>query len=172
MLIDKNLWEDNSVETIKYENYLRLNERNLGKSANYYEIRHLSVKYDDEYIKQRKEISKNCKKQCNRKFIKEYLAVNLLLNINRLPSVIKFRSKLGFKNNEPVLSKECSITIKLVNAFSPTTEIIRQHNVLDYYVDFYLPKYKLVTEIDELDHANRDNNKEIIREKEIKDYLQ
>ena len=62
MLIDKNLWQNNGVETIKYENYLWLNERNLGKSVNYYEIRHLSVKNDDEYIKQRKEINKNCKK--------------------------------------------------------------------------------------------------------------
>ena len=35
-----------------------------------------------------------------------------------------------------------------------------------------MPKYKLVIEIDELGQANRDNNKEIIREKEIKDYLQ
>ena len=36
----------------------------------------------------------------------------------------------------------------------------------------YLPKYKLVIEIDDLGHVNRDNNKKIIREKEIKDYLQ
>ena len=96
----------------------------------------------------------------------------MLSHINRVPSVIKFRSKLGFKNNEPVLSKEYSIIIKLVNAFSPITEVIRQHNVLNYYVNLYLPKYKLMIEIDELGHANRDNNKEIIREKEIKDYLQ
>ena len=171
MLIEKNLWEDNGVETIKYENYLWLNERNLGKTANYNEIRHLSVKYDDEYIKKRKEINKNCKKQCNRKFIREDLAIYLLLHINRVQSVIKFRSKLGFKNNKHVLSRECSIIIKLVNAFSPITEVIRQ-NVLNYYVDLHLPKYKLVIEIDELGHANRDNNKEIIREKEIKDYLQ
>ena len=171
MLIDKNLWQDNGVETIEYKNYLWLNERNLGKSANYNEIRKLSIKYDNKCIKQRKEFIKNCKKQCCRKFIREDLAVYLLLHINRVPSIIKFRSKLGFKNNELVLSKECSIIIKLINAFSPITEIIRQHNVLYYYVDLYLPKYKLVTEIDELGHNDRDNNTETIREKEIKDYL-
>ena len=87
MLFDKKLWEDNGVETIEYENHLWLNERNLGKSAYYFEIRYLSVKYDDEYIKQRKEINKNW----NRKFIREYLAVYLLLHINRVPSVIKCR---------------------------------------------------------------------------------
>ena len=172
MLIDKNLWEDNGVETIEYKNYLWLNERNLRKSANYYEIRHLSVKYDNEYIRQRKEINKKCKKQSNRKSITEDLATYLLSHINSVPCVIKFRSKLGFKNNELMLSKEFSIIIKLVNAFSPITEVIRQHNVLNYYVNFYLPKYKLVIEIHELDHSNRDNNKGIIREKEIKDYSQ
>ena len=121
--------------------------------------------------KEKKSI-KIVKKQCNRKFIREDLAVYLLLHINRVPSVIKFRSKLGFENNESVLIKECSIIMKLINTFSTITEVIRQHNVLDYYVDLYLPKYKLVIEIDELGQANRDNNKEIIREKEIKDYLQ
>ena len=33
MLIDKNLWQDNGVETIEYKNYLWLNERNLGKKC-------------------------------------------------------------------------------------------------------------------------------------------
>ena len=101
MLIDKNLWEDNGVEVIEYENYLWLNERNLGKSAGYCEIRFLSVKCHDKLIKQRKENSENCKKQCCRKFIREDLAVYLLLHINRVPSVIKFRSKRALKIMNP-----------------------------------------------------------------------
>ena len=64
-----------------------------------------------------------------------------------------------------MLSKECSIIMKLVNAFSPITEVIRQYTVLSYHVDLYLPRYKLVIEIDELGHSDRDKNKKIIREK-------
>ena len=163
--------EDNGVETIEYENSLWLNETNLGKKSGYSDIRHTSTKYKEKYIRKRNEICKNCKKQPNRKFIREDLAVYLLLYVIKIPSVVKFRFKLGFKSNELILSKEYSIFIKIFNVFSPITKVIRQCNVLNYYVDLYLPEYNLAIEIDELGHKDRNHEKEMIRQEKMENDL-
>ena len=95
-----------------------------------------------------------------------------MLHINRVRSVIKFRSKLGIKNNEPVLSKECSIIIKIFETSLPATTVIRQYSVFGYYVDAYWSEYKLAIEIDELNYADRNNEEEMIRQEKIKSHLQ
>ena len=50
-------------------------------------------------------------------------------------------------------------------------EIIEEFSALNYLIDFYFPKYKLVVEVDELVHADRDLVKENKRQTEIAEYL-
>ena len=81
-----------------------------------------------------------------------------------------FRLFLGFNEHDIFLTKEQSIIIKLLETFS-REEISLQHFVLGYKIDAYFIKYKLAVEIDENNHEQRDNEKELIRENAIKQKL-
>ena len=50
-------------------------------------------------------------------------------------------------------------------------EIIEDFSALNYLIDFYFQKYKLVVEVDELGHTNKDSVKENKRQTEIAKYL-
>ena len=49
---------------------------------------------------------------------------------------------------------------------------VLQYNVLGYQIDAYFPKHKLVIELDELGHNDRNIDKETTREYRIKQRLQ
>ena len=58
-----------------------------------------------------------------------------------MPKAIEFRSKLGFKQHDVILSKEQSVTSKITKFFS-NEKILLQHSVLDYRIDLYFPEHK------------------------------
>ena len=68
------------------------------------------------------------------------------------------------------MTKEQSIINKLLETFS-REEISLQHFVLGYKIDAYFVKYKLAVEIDEHNHEQRNNEKELMRENAIKQKL-
>ena len=78
-----------------------------------------------------------------------------------------FRLLLGFNERDIFLTKEQSVLNKLLEMFS-REEISLQHFVLGYKIDAYFVKYKLAAEIDENNHEQRDNKKELMRENTIK----
>ena len=59
----------------------------------------------------------------------------------RTISSIDFKNKLGFNSQDPKLTQEQSILIKMKEAFS-TEEIIFQHFVLGYKIDACFLGYK------------------------------
>ena len=69
-----------------------------------------------------------------------------------------FRCKLGFKLHDITMSKEESVTIKIIKAFS-NEKILLQHHVLNYQIDLYFPEHKLAVEVDEKGHTDRDEKK-------------
>ena len=68
---------------------------------------------------------------------------------SRTTAAITFRAKLGINRNDPMLTKEQSIGLKIMKVFSEE-EIIEQYFVLNERIDFYLGKPKLATEVAEL----------------------
>ena len=71
---------------------------------------------------------------------------------------------MGFKEDNIYLNNEDSVENIIKTVFSK--EIISiQHLVLSYEIDIYFPEHRIAVEIDELGHTNRDNNKEITRQK-------
>ena len=78
-----------------------------------------------------------------------------------------FRQLLGFTEHDLFLSKEQSVLNKLLKIFAKE-EILLQHFVLGYKIDAYFIEYKLAVEIDEHNHEQRDNEKELMRENAIK----
>ena len=58
----------------------------------------------------------------------------------------------------------------IIDAFKGE-DIWNQYTVLGYWIDFYFYEYKLVIEIDELGHNNRNTDYQIKRQKEIEKEL-
>ena len=76
-----------------------------------------------------------------------------------------FRCKLGFTLHDITMSKEESVTIKIIKAFS-NEKILLQHHVLNYQIDLYFPEHKLAVEVDEKGHTDRDEKKKKENESE------
>ena len=85
---------------------------------------------------------------------------------SRTVSSIEFKNRLGFKNQELIMTQEQSVLTKIKETFS-TEEISFQHFVLEYRIDAYFLKYKLAVEVDERGHHDRDLEAEIERQKAL-----
>ena len=70
-----------------------------------------------------------------------------------------FRCKLGFRLHYITMSKEESVTTKIIKTFS-NKKILPQHSVLGYQIHLYFPKHKLPVEVDEKGDTDRDRRKE------------
>ena len=88
----------------------------------------------------------------------------------RTTPAVRFRTKLGFSQHDPIMTQEQSILSKIVTLFS-AEEIILQHNVSSYRTDAYFPKHKLAIKVDEQGHNDRDIDYEIRRQKALEKEL-
>ena len=70
-----------------------------------------------------------------------------------------FRCKLGFRLHYITMSKEESVTTKIIKTFS-NKKILPQHSVLGYQIHLYFPKHKLAVQVDEKGNTDRDRRKE------------
>ena len=85
------------------------------------------------------------------------------------PKTIKFRSDLGFNQINLILKKEQSVVILLLKTFS-AEKIKLQHKILEnerVRIYMYFSEQKLVVEIDEKGHIDRNQNKENERQTKI-----
>ena len=86
-------------------------------------------------------------------FIDEKLAIKVIMDC-RITSAHKFKTRLGFKQYDVILTKEQSVLTKIISSFDG--EIMQtRYNVLTYRVDLYFHDYKLSIEIDENGHIDR-----------------
>ena len=128
----------------------------------------LTLKYPNYLKKQRCELIK-CNDQPCRRFIREYLAIHLIMDTRTISS-IDFKNKLGFNSQDPIMTQEQSIWTKIKDSFS-TKEIIFQNFALGYKIDAYFLKHKLATEVDERGHNDRDLEVEIEIQKALEKEL-
>ena len=75
-----------------------------------------------------------------------------------------FRCKLGFRLHGITMSREESVTIRIIKTFS-NKRILPQHFVLSYQTDLHFPKQKLAIEVDEKGHTDRDEKNNKMKEK-------
>lgn len=83
---------------------------------------------------------------------------------------IDFRSKLWLEHHVRVLSKEPSVRTVIMRSFSVERASLK-HNVLGYFIDFYIRKHKLAIEIDEKVHTDKPKNKEKESEEKLEKEL-
>ena len=68
------------------------------------------------------------------------------------------------------MTKEQSVLARIMKMFSKE-KILLQHSVLSYSIDLYLLKHKLAIVVDEKGHKDREEHKEIERQRAIKKEL-
>ena len=76
----------------------------------------------------------------------------------------KFRTRLGFKQYDVILTKEQSVLTKIKSSFEEEN-MKTKYNFLGYRIDLYFIDYKPAIEIDEHDDNDRNIDCEIKRQK-------
>ena len=128
-------------------------------------MREITIKFHSDHRKHRYELVEDPKKQVKRIFTDQKLAVKVIMDC-RTTLAHKFRTWLGFKQYDVILTKEQSVVTKIMISFEG--EIIQtQNNVLNYRIDLYFHDYKFAIEIDENEHSNRNIDYKIKRQKSI-----
>ena len=95
--------------------------------------------------------------------------MQIIIDCRTTPAV-NFKTKLRFDQHDAIMTQEQSVLSKIVTLFA-AEEIILQHTVFGYRIDAYFSKYKLVIEVDEQEHKDRDIDYEIERQKAIEKEL-
>ena len=97
--------------------------------------------------------------------LNEKLAIKMVMDC-RTTSAYKFRTRLGFKHYDVILTKQQSVLIRKMSSFEGEN-MQTQYNVLSDRIDLYFHDYKLAIEIDENGHNHRNIDYEIKRQKSI-----
>ena len=96
----------------------------------------------------------NQKKQPNIIFIYKELATKAIMEC-RKTTEHKFKTRLGFKQYDVILTKEQSALTKIKRSFEGEN-MQTQCSVLGYRIDLYFHEYKPSIEFDENGHRNID----------------
>ena len=80
------------------------------------------------------------------------------------------KRNLGFRLHDVINTKEQTVLKSIKDAFEGE-DMQTQYSVLGYMIDLYFHKHKLVIEVDELDHADRNLSKGIGRQETLENEL-
>ena len=116
-------YEWNGIKTI-----LWLNEKHIQEGLGDINLREITIKYHSDRRKHRYELIDEPKKQCNIIFIDKKSSDRLIMDC-RTTSAYKFRTRLGFKQYDVILTKEQSVLTKIICSFEGEN-IQTRYNVL------------------------------------------
>ena len=168
--ISRKTYKRNSIgTTVDNEGILWLNEKHIEEELDYKNLREITTKHNSNHRKHRYELVEESKKQVNRIFIDEKLSIKVVV-YSRTTSAHKFRTRLGCKQYDVILTKEQSELAKIMSSFEGEN-MQTQYKTLSYRIDLYFHDYKLVIEIDENGHSCRNIDYEIKRQKAVEQEL-
>ena len=130
-----------SVEVVIFNGKKWLNEKHIEDQLKQSNLQAITLQDSPKLRKQRQEIQYCGDNQPCRKLLQEDFAVQIKMDCRTTPAV-RFRAKLGFNQQDPLMTQEQSILSKFVTLFA-AEEIILQHIVLGYYIDTYFSDHKL-----------------------------
>ena len=117
-----------------------------------------------DHRKHRYELVDKPEKESNRIFINKELALKIIIDC-RTTVAHKFRTRLGCKQYDVILTKEHSVLKKIKSSFEGEN-MQTQYSVLGYRVDLYIHGLIIYSiEIDENGHSDRNIDYEIKRQK-------
>ena len=104
------------IEVIVFNVKKLLNETNIKDQLIHSNLAAVTLQYPLKYRKQRQELQNcgNC--QPCRIFLKERLAMQIILDCRTTPAV-NFRTRLGFHQYDPIMTKEQSVLSKITGLF-------------------------------------------------------
>ena len=157
----KETFERDDIQTI-LDSYriLWLNQKHMEEGFDHKHLCEITIKYHSNHRKHRYELVTKPKKQCNVIFKDDKLAIKLIMGC-RTTSFHKFRSILGFKLYDVILTKEQSVPTRILSSFEE--ENMQALYVLGYRIDLYFHDYNLTIEIDENGHSKRNMDYETKR---------
>ena len=125
------------------------------------------------YKRREKELDNNC--NATFVYVRTDLVSRMITNCKgekrRGKKMDDLRCKLGFSLYDITMSKEESVTAKIIKKFS-NEKLPPKHSVLSYKIDLYFSKHKLAIEVDEKGHTDEDKRKENESEEKIKNELE
>ena len=128
-------------------------------------LRSVTNKYNKEYKKCRYELIDNPIKQSHRNFIRNDLALKIIMDC-RTDQSCNLKRNLGFRLHDVINTKVQSVLNSIKDKFEGEN-IQTQYSVSGYRIDLYFHKYKLAIEVDELDHNDRNIDYEIQRQQAL-----
>ena len=112
--ITKETWERNCVEVIVFNDKKWLNQTNIKDQLKDSNLAAITLKYR----KQRQELENCGKYQPCRIFLKESLAMHIIMDYRTTPAV-NFRTKLGFRQHDLIMTQEEeSVLTKIMTVFA------------------------------------------------------
>ena len=112
-----NTWSKIGAEAIKYNDKKWMNEKNLETALGYKNLVSNKTRYYFDKFKKRRHKLQDCEDfQPCRKFIAEELAVHLIIDIKTVKAA-ELKTKLGFNQVDPIMSKQESIGLRLKKNF-------------------------------------------------------
>ena len=104
------------IEVIVFNVKKLLNETNIKDQLIHSNLAAVTLQYPLKYRKQRQELQNcgNC--QPCRIFLKESLAMQIIIDCRTTPAV-NFRTRLGFHQYDPIMTKEQSVLSKITGLF-------------------------------------------------------
>ena len=106
--ITKEAWERNGVEVIVFNGKKGLNETDIKDKLKHSNLAPATLQYPLKYRKQRHELQNCGNYQPCRIFLKEGLAVQIIMECRTTPSV-HFRTRLGFRQHYSIMTQEQSV---------------------------------------------------------------
>ena len=76
-------------------------------------VREITTNYNSSHRNYRDKLVEEPDKQCNKIYLDEKLAIKLIMDC-RTTSAHKFRARLGFKEDDVILTKEQSVLTKIM----------------------------------------------------------
>ena len=162
--VTKETYENNDIEVITDNlNRLWLNEKHIDEQLGLKNISSITNKYNKEYKKCRYEIIDEPKKQPHRRFLRNDLALKIIMNC-RADEPCNIKRNLGFRFHNVSNTKEQTVINSIKDAFEGE-DMQTQYIVIGYRIDLYFHKYKLAIEVDKLGHSDRNIDYEIQRQR-------
>ena len=179
-VVTEKSFENNDIEEMIDNNgTLQLNRKHIKERLDHKNLPISTRKYCSDYRNQRFELIDEPKKQPNRMFLHEKLALTVIKD-PRTVEARKFREGLGFNSHDVINTKEQTVH-DVVNTKEQVLGALKyafegenmqtQFRVLSYRIGLYFNDRKLAIEIDEFGHGDRNIDYEIQRQRAIKKEL-
>ena len=101
--------------------------------------------------------------------MRSYLGLKVIIDC-RAHESSNLKRNLGFRLHDVINTKEQTVVESIKDA-SEGEDMQTQYSVLGYMIDLYFHKHKLVIEVDELGHADKNLSNEIERQKALEKEL-